>query len=62
MKTLITIITILFIAFQTLNAQQEKRLALVTSNVNSAKGDVEKPVSDALLIRETVENLDYGVI
>ena len=62
MKSLIAILTILVIAFQSLNAQQEKRLALVIGNANYDKGALNNPVNDALLMEKTLKYLDFDVI
>jgi hypothetical protein len=41
---------------------QEKRLALVIGNANYDKGALKNPVNDALLMKETLEELDFFVI
>lgn len=40
----------------------EKRLALVIGNANYEKGPLENPVNDALLIANTLEQLDFDVM
>ena len=62
MKTIFTIITIAAIAFQSLHAQQEKRLALVIGNANYDKGGLNNPVNDALLMAKTLKAMDFDVI
>jgi tetratricopeptide (TPR) repeat protein len=41
---------------------QEKRLALVIGNANYDKGVLTNPVNDALLMKKTLEALDFDVI
>jgi tetratricopeptide (TPR) repeat protein len=41
---------------------QEKRLALVIGNANYDKGALKNPVNDALLMKETLEKLNFEVI
>ena len=52
---------LLFLQF-VLNAQTEKRLALVIGNANYEKGVLKNPVNDALLVAETLKSLDFEVI
>ena len=62
MKSLIIIIIAAIVTLQTLNAQQEKRLALVIGNANYDKGALDNPVNDALLMEKTLKSLDFDVI
>ncbi len=41
---------------------QEKRLALIIGNANYDKGALKNPVNDALLMKETLEKLDFEVM
>ena len=59
MKNILFII--LFIPLLLL-AKDEKRIALVIGNSNYIKGPLPNPVNDALLIKETLEKLDFDVI
>jgi tetratricopeptide (TPR) repeat protein len=43
-------------------SQEEKRLALVIGNSNYDKGELKNPVSDANLIAQTLDSLDFDVI
>ena len=43
-------------------SQEEKRLALVIGNANYDKGELKNPVNDALLIAETLKELEFDVI
>ena len=43
-------------------SQNEKRLALVIGNANYDKGELKNPVNDALLIAETLKELEFDVI
>ena len=43
-------------------SQDEKRLALVIGNSNYNKGELKNPVNDALLIAETLKQLEFDVI
>ena len=43
-------------------SQEEKRLALVIGNANYDKGELKNPVNDALLIVNTLKQLDFDVI
>ena len=43
-------------------SQDEKRLALVIGNANYDKGELKNPVNDALLIAETLKQLEFDVI
>ena len=43
-------------------SQDEKRLALVIGNANYDKGELKNPVNDALLIVNTLKQLDFDVI
>tara|TARA_B100000767_G_scaffold57571_1_gene53369 strand:- start:9484 stop:11358 length:1875 start_codon:yes stop_codon:yes gene_type:complete len=43
-------------------SKEEKRLALVIGNANYDKGELKNPVNDALLIAETLKQLDFDVI
>ena len=42
-------------------SQEEKRLALVIGNSNYDKGELKNPVSDANLIAQTLDSLDFDV-
>lgn len=55
---------ILILSFISLSilSQEEKRLALVIGNANYDKGELNNPVNDALLIKETLEKLNFDVI
>ena len=44
------------------NAQEEKRLALVIGNANYEKGVLKNPVNDALLMDSTLRVLGFEVI
>ena len=61
-KSLSVILTLVFIAFQSLNAQQQKRLALVIGNGNYEKGALKNPVNDALLMEQTLKSIGFDVI
>ena len=41
---------------------EEKRLALVIGNANYDEGKLKNPVNDALLIKTSLEQLDFDVI
>ena len=43
-------------------SQEEKRLALVIGNANYDKAALKNPVNDALLMKETLEKLNFDVI
>ena len=43
-------------------SQDEKRLALVIGNANYDKGELKNPVNDALLIAETLKQLEFDII
>jgi uncharacterized caspase-like protein len=45
-----------------LSYSQEKRIALVIGNSNYDKGTLKNPVSDALLMKKTLEELDFDVL
>lgn len=62
MKSLITILTFVAIALQSVNAQKEKRLALVIGNANYDEGALKNPVNDALLMAKTLKELNFDVI
>ena len=53
---------LLIIPLTLLCKQDEKRLALVIGNANYDKGPLNNPVNDALLMKTTLENLDFEVI
>ena len=55
---------ILILSFISLSilSQEEKRLALVIGNANYDKGVLKNPVNDALLIKTTLEKLNFDVI
>ncbi len=54
---------LIFIAFFSFGFYaQEKRLALVIGNANYDKGALQNPVNDALLMKKTLESLDFDVI
>ncbi len=55
------ILLFLFISIG-LNAQEEKRLALVIGNANYEKGELKNPVNDARLIASTLDSLGFDVI
>ena len=57
-KIVIILLCIPFFVF----SQTEKRLALVIGNSNYDKGELKNPVNDALLISETLKQLDFDVI
>ncbi|MDG2344188.1 MAG: caspase family protein [Flavobacteriales bacterium] len=45
-----------------LDAQEEKRLALIIGNANYDKGALKNPVNDAALMKQTLEKLNFEVI
>ena len=57
-------ILILFFIFliNITNSQEEKRLALIIGNANYDKAALKNPVNDALLMKETLEKLNFDVI
>ncbi|MFN5912429.1 MAG: caspase domain-containing protein, partial [Bacteroidota bacterium] len=57
------IIALIFITLSSFGFYaQEKRLALVIGNANYDKGALQNPVNDALLMKKTLESLDFDVI
>ena len=57
------LLIILFISLiNIINSQEEKRLALVIGNANYEKGALKNPVNDALLMKQTLEKLNFDVI
>ena len=57
-KLLIILFCVPFLSF----SEEEKRLALVIGNSNYNKGELKNPVNDALLIAETLKQLEFDVI
>ena len=60
MKSLLLFCFVQFLLFSAFG--QEKRLALVIGNANYDKGALKNPVNDALLMKETLEKLNFEVI
>jgi uncharacterized caspase-like protein len=54
--------TLLFLIISFSALSQERRLALVIGNSNYEKGPLQNPVNDALLMKKTLEDLDFDVI
>jgi len=61
-KKILTLLFFSFLLFQALNAQDEKRLALVIGNANYERGELKNPVNDARLIKSTLDSLNFEVI
>jgi hypothetical protein len=57
-KLLLILLCFPFLVF----SQNEKRLALIIGNANYDKGVLKNPVNDALLISETLKQLEFDVI
>ena len=62
MKKIIILLFLKIFFFQGLNAQDEKRLALVIGNANYDRGELKNPVNDARLIASTLDSLNFDVI
>ena len=62
MKKIIILLFLKIFFFPGLNAQDEKRLALVIGNSNYDKGELKNPVNDARLIKSTLDSLDFEII
>tara|TARA_Y200000002_G_C22684933_1_gene665574 strand:+ start:1951 stop:4269 length:2319 start_codon:yes stop_codon:yes gene_type:complete len=62
MKKIIIILLFLVFVIADLNAQGEKRLALVIGNANYDKGELKNPINDARLIASTLDSLNFDVI
>ena len=62
MKKIIFILIFLQYILTDLNAQDEKKLALVIGNSNYEKGELKNPVNDARLIKSTLDSLDFEII
>ena len=62
MKKIIILLFLKIFFFQGLNAQNEKRLALVIGNANYDRGELKNPVNDARLIASTLDSLNFDVI
>lgn len=60
-KALVTIFLFYLTVFSFI-CQQEKRLALVIGNANYDKGELENPLRDAKLIKETLDSLGFEVL
>ena len=62
MKSPLAILIFIFVSLQTLNAQQEKRLALIIGNSDYSSGQLMNPVNDALLMDSVLKVVGFDVI